>query len=108
MVIKSCVRVPANTSACPPGFSTRCTSFHREGGGTNPSHSFDINPLPSGTNESSPLIHSEITLEISGSFDKPYGGSHTTESILLPLNSLGLPLILREIEIQYVYYPYLI
>src|SRR5690625_6096593 len=73
IVIKSCVRVPANTSACPPGFNTRYTSRHKDGGGTNPSQSFDMNPLPSGTNEGSPLTHSDNTFVISGALSNLFG-----------------------------------
>ena len=45
-VIKSCVRVPANTSAWPLGFSTRQTSRQIAGPGTNESHVLPINPPP--------------------------------------------------------------
>ena len=44
MSISPCVRAPANTSMCPPGFSTRKHSSQMPGGGTNLSHSRPMKP----------------------------------------------------------------
>src|SRR5699024_12032278 len=42
--IRSCVRAPAKTAICPPGFNTRIHSSHTAGGGTKLSQSFPMKP----------------------------------------------------------------
>src|SRR5699024_3878039 len=81
--IKSCVRAPANTAMCPPGFNTRMHSSHTAGGGTNESQSLPMKPPRlAGTDTVSPVTHALSTSATCCGlvFDRPYGGSQTTAS----------------------------
>src|SRR5699024_10138999 len=84
--IKSCVRAPANTAMCPPGFSTRIHSSHTAGGGTKLSQSLPMNPpFLAGTDTVSPVTHAFSTSATCCGLVllNPYGGSQTTASIEL-------------------------
>src|SRR5699024_11645826 len=81
--IKSCVRAPAKTAICPPGFSTRIHSSHTAGGGTKLSQSLPMKPPRlAGTDTVSPVTHALSTSATCCGFVllRPYGGSVTTAS----------------------------